>query len=640
MEGQDPHILILVHNNATTNAKADAMYREQALAHQSFAGRRIDLENPLTEDVEAITSEELMEGIEEEAGKAQKRPLSFHSSQEEEEQTTRRPRKRALVDSQSAAHTDNSPVYIPMSTFEGLSEPPLAYSLSPSVIRSSAIEASTFVCEPGFQQAFTLEPITPQMPNLSVVPETILRPASQTSPLATRQLSSPIQYDESIDEIPCTFECEVEQHFQKSFNLDPANPTTPRPTNISVIPETILRPGCPKPQLGDSQQSSPIEYDDSPLEIPDSQPTRPKGKGIVWVAVDRSSPSNPSDRTNTTHVSQSPPVAIEAGGKRQIDNRQMSFLQRLAQTKVHTAGIAAFEKEKDISGEPVVEVPATEAVAVVQDATIASIIEVSPVAADKITPNPRRVIQIHPPPPKLSSLSPVSPLQHSIPETLTSPDKLPKRFPLFTGQPVSPRSLLAYMLEKDLDSVDRALLEKDRYNVDKQQINRFLELRQLSEYNISSPAPAVDSNPKQITPLMEKLYTRAKLDKYYRPRDVSREMRKRERGFWRLDLSRWPRPRVIKENGGVPVKSTAERKHEFWSRLGGYVRDGKLGETRLYFESESEGAGEQVGDILRLYCYGEVAVHIWVILYAISDRIISELGLKWIDAGGTVVIEM
>ncbi|KAF3919731.1 hypothetical protein ABW20_dc0107359 [Dactylellina cionopaga] len=509
---QDSHVLIFVHNTATTNAKADAQYREQALAHLRFAGTRVNLDGGLEQHQEELT---------EEAYTSQKRPLLFYSS-DDEEQNGRKKR---------TSFTNREPV--------------VQVESSPDVVKSTAPELSTFVCDPmpnvPSQHAFTLEPVTPQPPSVSRVPETVFRPDSPSSPLIAKG--------------------------------------TPQTSSISRVPETVLRPAS------DSQHpllecSSPIEYDLSSMEIPDSQPTPPRRK--IFPSSSGHTTSEPADDSTITHVSQSPPGS---GAKRSTQDRD-PFLQPSSQTSVKTP-------------------TRSPAIAVVNDKTIASVIEVSPLAPSEapVTPNTRRVIQVYPPPPKLSSLSPVSPLEHySLPETFTSPDKLPQRFPLFTGQPVSPRSLLAYMLEKDLDSVDRQLLKGD-----KKQVSRYLELRQLSEYNITSPAPGVNSNPKQVTPMMEKLYTQAKLDKYFRPKIFARGMRRRERGYWRIDLSRWPRGKSNKENGAFG--STAEKKHGFWTRLAGYVKDGKLGETRLFFESESEGA-------------------------------VSELALKWVDSGGHIVIEM
>ncbi|KAK6540979.1 hypothetical protein TWF694_008360 [Orbilia ellipsospora] len=570
---QDPHILILVHNTATTNTRADAQYREQALAHLQFVGTRVEVD---TRD----TSKENGGNIEENY-LPQKRPLGFYSSDDEEDEERR---KRASLGEGPVVQVESSPVYIPMSSFKGLSGTPLAYSLSPA-IKSTAPELSTFICDPSLgaggqsqnfpsQHAFTLEPVTPQTarPSISRVSETVLQPVYQRSP----------------------------------FDLH----KTPEVPNVSVIPETVLRPAGVSDSVM-SGYSSPIEYDSSQLEIPDSQPTPPRKKTTASSSA-RTVESDPTEDSTITHVSQSPPFAP----------KQLSQEHRTPSS--------------------------SQAVAFVNKRTISSVIEVSPLppsSPNQVTPTARRILQVHPPPPKFSSLSPVSPLeQYSFPETATSPDRLPQRFPLFTGLPVSPRSLLAYLLEQELASIDKqglasSKLERQAIKTDKKRVNHYLELRQLDEYNITSPPPGVDSNPKQITPMMEKMYTQAKLEKYFCPKLFARDMKRRERGYWRMDLSRWPKPKRGNENTSR-FKSTAEKKHGFWTRLAGYVKDGKLGETRLFFESENEGAGDNVGDILRLYCWGEVAIHIWIILYAISDRIVSELALQWVDSGGHLVIEM
>ncbi|EWC45983.1 hypothetical protein DRE_04776 [Drechslerella stenobrocha 248] len=524
-------ILILVHNTATTNARADAQYRDQALAHLQFAGVRVSLD-----DIDATECETRARG----SYVPLKRPRLSHLDDDALDEHSERRKRASFVREEPQVQVGGSPEYCPMSSFGGLSQTPLAYSISTAIPRSMMPELSTFVCEPittiPSQYAFTLEPVTPQVPNISVVPETILRPSTPTSQLSL---------------------------------------------------------------LGE-QSSIPIEYDSSPLEVPDSQATPPK-RQLAPSSSSRGIFSDPADDSTVTHVSQSPPMLATA-------------------------------------------------VVVANDTSVASLVEISPLAPSQkpVTPT-RRIIQVYPPPPTLASLSPVSPLEpYSLPETFTSPDKLPLRFPSFTGQPVSPRSLLAYILEKDLNVADKNIC------TDRKQINRYLELRQIKEYNITSPPPSVNSNPRQVTPMMQRVYSNAKLDKYFRPKIFAREMRRRERGYWRIDLSRWPRSTapITGDNGAKSaaltsvgrekesVKGTAEKKYDFWNRLAGYVKDGNMGETRMFFESESEGAGDNVGDILRLYCWGEVAVHVWVILYAISDRIVSELALRWVDAGGHVVIDM
>jgi hypothetical protein len=43
---------------------------------------------------------------------------------------------------------------------------------------------------------------------------------------------------------------------------------------------------------------------------------------------------------------------------------------------------------------------------------------------------------------------------------------------------------------------------------------------------------------------------------------------------------------------------------------------------------------------VRVYCWGEVARHVYLMLYVASKSKVRKLGLKWIDADGEVVVQM
>lgn len=44
--------------------------------------------------------------------------------------------------------------------------------------------------------------------------------------------------------------------------------------------------------------------------------------------------------------------------------------------------------------------------------------------------------------------------------------------------------------------------------------------------------------------------------------------------------------------------------------------------------------------LLKLYCWGEIVPHIWLLLFTASHRRIKGCGARWIDARGEVIIEM
>jgi hypothetical protein len=43
---------------------------------------------------------------------------------------------------------------------------------------------------------------------------------------------------------------------------------------------------------------------------------------------------------------------------------------------------------------------------------------------------------------------------------------------------------------------------------------------------------------------------------------------------------------------------------------------------------------------VRVFCWGEVVRHVYLMLYVASKSKVRKLGLKWIDAEGEVVVQM
>ena len=44
--------------------------------------------------------------------------------------------------------------------------------------------------------------------------------------------------------------------------------------------------------------------------------------------------------------------------------------------------------------------------------------------------------------------------------------------------------------------------------------------------------------------------------------------------------------------------------------------------------------------VVRVYCWGEVARHVYLMLYVASKSKVRKLGLNWVDADGEVVVQM
>ncbi|CAI6332164.1 unnamed protein product [Periconia digitata] len=100
---------------------------------------------------------------------------------------------------------------------------------------------------------------------------------------------------------------------------------------------------------------------------------------------------------------------------------------------------------------------------------------------------------------------------------------------------------------------------------------------------------------------------------------TSRKLAHDERGHWMIDCTNWP----------------LENQAQFWFSFGGYVRSGRLGwGVGLYRDDTNfHGLG-----VVRVYCWGEVVEHIWLLLWLCSKGRISNSGTQWLDAGEEVVV--
>lgn len=123
--------------------------------------------------------------------------------------------------------------------------------------------------------------------------------------------------------------------------------------------------------------------------------------------------------------------------------------------------------------------------------------------------------------------------------------------------------------------------------------------------------------PSQITKHLAAI--RTKNPTRFRPRKVHRNLEHDERGFWRIDCTRW----------------SSHAQCDFWLLLCEHVCSGRVGwATTLHREA---GTNRDLG-LVRLYCWGEVVEHMWLLLWLCSKGKASELDAKWIDANGIAVI--
>lgn len=120
-----------------------------------------------------------------------------------------------------------------------------------------------------------------------------------------------------------------------------------------------------------------------------------------------------------------------------------------------------------------------------------------------------------------------------------------------------------------------------------------------------------------ITPSLEKLAAELKTPKRYNPVSTTRAIRPLERGYWTLDCTEWPQ----------------DLKNETWIFLANYIGTGLAG----------WGVSCRRDDRfswLRLYCWGSLVAHIYLLAYLASRRRVGFSGATWIDGEGKVVIVM
>ncbi|KAF9785610.1 hypothetical protein IL306_005378 [Fusarium sp. DS 682] len=139
-----------------------------------------------------------------------------------------------------------------------------------------------------------------------------------------------------------------------------------------------------------------------------------------------------------------------------------------------------------------------------------------------------------------------------------------------------------------------------------------------SSLEIRPPSPSVgvdDIDPADL--ISEKLAKLSRdLSSRYRP-TKERDLDPFERGYWLLDCSDW-NPTV---------------RFDTWVFLGNYLKSGLAGWGTWCRRDNSH-------DWIRLFCWGHVAKHTYLLLYLASGRQVKTSGAKWYGANGEVALEI
>jgi hypothetical protein len=188
------------------------------------------------------------------------------------------------------------------------------------------------------------------------------------------------------------------------------------------------------------------------------------------------------------------------------------------------------------------------------------------------------------------------------------------------------RSSQLELTPSSLRPITRALSKK-RKAPDENGIQFAQDFSKLA-FEAFPPPPKVSTAcpgrlPSQVTRHLAAI--KAQNPKRFRYSKKHRTPKADERGYWSIACSIWP----------------IYLQHEFWTSLCEHVSSGRLGwGTTLHREAADAHTLGQV----RLYCWAEVAEHMWLILWLCSKgqlvRSASASASKWIDSDGAVVLEV
>jgi hypothetical protein len=145
------------------------------------------------------------------------------------------------------------------------------------------------------------------------------------------------------------------------------------------------------------------------------------------------------------------------------------------------------------------------------------------------------------------------------------------------------------------------------------------------------PPSAVDQYKTHITQSLQFLADNSDVNISYKPISVSRDIRPLERGYWLI--------KCPEEFTSWPLKDQIE----FWRFLERTVGRGDAGWgvwcTRNDEDSLTNDQRASLGTV-KVFCWGEIVRHVFLLLYVGSKSKVKKLGLQWIDAEGKVLVQM
>ncbi|KAI2709166.1 hypothetical protein CBS147332_6225 [Penicillium roqueforti] len=194
---------------------------------------------------------------------------------------------------------------------------------------------------------------------------------------------------------------------------------------------------------------------------------------------------------------------------------------------------------------------------------------------------------------------------------------------------------------------------------------------------IHPPRPPIStaSFTTHITPTLSMLTERLNPARIYNPSTQTRPLDPLERGYWLVQLaiedqtherdrdrdpadlplvpSPNPKHGTTNPNANAMLNSNPKENkrswpsplfHAFWSFLSDFVgRDGRAGWGVWCILEAATPPSTRSSDthvLLKVYAWGEVAMHVYLLLFLASERRVRGMGVQWRDAREEVVIQM
>ncbi|KAI5276120.1 hypothetical protein E4T47_00832 [Aureobasidium subglaciale] len=251
-----------------------------------------------------------------------------------------------------------------------------------------------------------------------------------------------------------------------------------------------------------------------------------------------------------------------------------------------------------------------------------------PLAMQKYTPNLQDYTKSAVGPGRSSAWQPTSSVSGTgpaFPDRAQSASAVDVSTPLHNGR-VGKRSGLSFRIPETALAAKRRKFAslstpKTKPNTQERELFKTLSIE------IRPPPPPTGSKhfTTHITPQLEaQFWNTAELQGKYVP-FLTRPLRTSERGYWHFDTRAW--------NAQIQIK--------FWKFLQSNIGSGISGwGVWCLREHEGEVSVEERTELgmVKVFCWGEVVGHIWLLCYVASQAKLKHVESKWFDADGEVVV--